>query len=218
MDSLLMLKAAAGPPGQTVTRGALPPQREPRHGPTGPSRPVDTVLVAGPDGEASEALRTTLSQIGVRRVLRAGSAAAVRDLLDRGVAGDLATVSARFGADTDPLITALRGGGWPRVMVCVPTGATEPVISAVRAGATAVLTAPGNVYRPLVDAPAHHLTAREIQVITLVADGYTNKEIGSRTSLSALTVKNHLARIGRKLGAGDRAQIVALACRAGVVE
>jgi DNA-binding CsgD family transcriptional regulator len=36
-------------------------------------------------------------------------------------------------------------------------------------------------------------------------------------SLSALTVKNHLARIGRKLGTGDRAQLVALAYRAGII-
>ena len=45
-----------------------------------PARPVVTVLVAGPDGEASQALRTTLTQNGVQQILRAGSAAAVRDL------------------------------------------------------------------------------------------------------------------------------------------
>jgi DNA-binding CsgD family transcriptional regulator len=183
-----------------------------------PARPVETVLVAGPDGEASQALRTTLTQNGVQQILRAGSAAAVRDLLDRGVTGDLATVSARFGADTDPLITALRGGGWDRVMVCAPAGATGPVISAVRAGATGVLTAPGNAFRPPAGAPSSQLTTREIQVLTLVADGCSNKDIGTRMTLSALTVKNHLARIGRRLGAGDRAEIVALACRAGVIE
>ena len=61
------------------------------------------------------------------------------------------------------------------------------------------------------------LTRREIQVITQVAGGCSNKEIGTRLSLSALTVKNHLARIGRKLGTGDRAQLVALACRAGII-
>src|SRR6478736_516226 len=130
-----------------------------------PARPVETVLVAGPDGEASQALRTTLTQNGVQQILRAGSAAAVRDLLDRGVTGDLATVSARFGADTDPLIRALRGGGWRRVMVCAPTGAAERVIGAVRAGATGVLTAPGSIFRPPVDAPVPHLTVREIQVL-----------------------------------------------------
>ena len=36
-------------------------------------------------------------------------------------------------------------------------------------------------------------------------------------SLSSLTVKNHLARIGRKFGVGDRAHIVAIACRGGVI-
>ena len=75
-----------------------------------------------------------------------------------------------------------------------------------------------DVFRPLVGAPMHHLTAREIQVISLVAAGNSNNEIGTRLSLSALTVKNHLARIGRKLGAGDRARIVTLACRAGIVD
>jgi len=216
MDSSLMERTAAGRPGPTVTGVALPAQREPSGEPPGPARCGDTVLVAGPNG-ADAALRTTLTRMGVRRILRAGSAAAVRELLRRGVTGDLAVVSARFGADTDPLITALRGAGWHRVMVCTPTGVAEPVISAVRAGATGVLTAPGNAFAPVVGGSVQHLTAREIEVITLVAGGHSNKEIGARMSLSTLTVKNHLARIGRKLRAGERAQIVALACRAGII-
>ena len=150
--------------------------------------------------------------------MRADSAPAVRDLLARGVTGDLALVSARFGTDTDALIGALRGGGWPRVIVCVPTGATPPAVGAVLAGATGVLTTPGTAHDPRIAAPVHTtLTRREIQVITQAADGCSNKEIGTLMSLSALTVKNHLARIGRKLGTGDRAQMVALACRAGVI-
>ena len=43
------------------------------------------------------------------------------------------------------------------------------------------------------------------------------KEIGDLLGLSALTVKSHLARIARKLGTGDRAEMVALAMRAGVI-
>ena len=39
----------------------------------------------------------------------------------------------------------------------------------------------------------------------------------SQLGLSALTVKSHLARIARKLGTGDRAEMVALAMRAGVI-
>ena len=61
------------------------------------------------------------------------------------------------------------------------------------------------------------ISTREIEVIRLVADGRSNKWIGEQLSLSALTVKSHLARIGRKLGTGDRAHMVALAMRAGVI-
>ncbi len=61
------------------------------------------------------------------------------------------------------------------------------------------------------------LSAREIEVLKLVSDGQSNKQIGEALGLSALTVKSHLARIARKLGTGDRAEMVALAMRAGVI-
>ena len=54
-------------------------------------------------------------------------------------------------------------------------------------------------------------------MLKLVADGRSNKEIGDELGLSALTVKSHLARIARKLGTGDRAEMVVDAMRAGVV-
>ena len=60
-----------------------------------------------------------------------------------------------------------------------------------------------------------NLSAREIQVLQLVADGKSNKDIGDELGLSALTVKSHLARIARKLGTGDRAEMVATALRSG---
>ena len=61
--------------------------------------------------------------------------------------------------------------------------------------------------------PAGELSARERDILRLVADGHTNKEIGEKVDLSALTVKSHLARIARKLGTGDRAHMVALGIR-----
>jgi len=57
------------------------------------------------------------------------------------------------------------------------------------------------------------LTAREVGVLRLVADGRSNREIGEQLALSALTVKSHLARISRKVGTGDRAEMVAFAIR-----
>ncbi len=57
------------------------------------------------------------------------------------------------------------------------------------------------------------LTAREVGVLRLVAEGRSNREIGEDLALSALTVKSHLARISRKIGTGDRAEMVAFAIR-----
>jgi DNA-binding NarL/FixJ family response regulator len=57
------------------------------------------------------------------------------------------------------------------------------------------------------------LTRREQQLIPLIAEGLTNKEIANRFCLSEQTVKNHLYRMKHKIGADNRLGIVQ-ACRA----
>lgn len=52
--------------------------------------------------------------------------------------------------------------------------------------------------------PAAGLTRRETQVLLLLAEGLTAHAIGRRLDISALTVRKHLERVYRKLGAGDR--------------
>lgn len=59
--------------------------------------------------------------------------------------------------------------------------------------------------------PPAPLSARERQIIALVADGCENREIASRLSISENTVKNHLARIYDKLKVANRVQ-AALTC------
>jgi DNA-binding NarL/FixJ family response regulator len=56
------------------------------------------------------------------------------------------------------------------------------------------------------------LTRREQQLIPLIAEGLTNKEIANRFCLSEQTVKNHLYRMKHKIGADDRLGIVQV-CR-----
>ena len=62
------------------------------------------------------------------------------------------------------------------------------------------------------------LTAREVQVLTLVAGGNRNREIAELLCITEETVKVHVRRIMEKLGARDRTQAVAIAVRRGVIE
>jgi DNA-binding CsgD family transcriptional regulator len=62
-----------------------------------------------------------------------------------------------------------------------------------------------------------HLTRREVDILQLVADGATNKQVADQIGLSPLTVKSHLTRISHRLHADDRAHLVLLALRAGAI-
>jgi DNA-binding NarL/FixJ family response regulator len=61
------------------------------------------------------------------------------------------------------------------------------------------------------------LTAREREVVVLVASGLSNDQIADRLFVSASTAKTHVARAMLKTGARDRAQLVVLAFEAGLV-
>lgn len=144
------------------------------------------------------------------------------------------------------LLPALRTDGWPVTVVLTAVTDPAVVRAAFLAGVQAYLlkSSPlavlteglraalcGEVYadpgiasslalgltRAGVEEGVGELSARERDILRLVAEGHTNKEIGDLVDLSALTVKSHLARIARKLGTGDRAHMVALGIRSGVI-
>ena len=62
------------------------------------------------------------------------------------------------------------------------------------------------------------LTEREIEVLRLVAEGYSNRQIASLVHLAEGTVKNHLSSILTKLGARDRTNAVLRAIREGILD
>jgi DNA-binding NarL/FixJ family response regulator len=61
------------------------------------------------------------------------------------------------------------------------------------------------------------LTAREVEVLTLVAEGNRNQDIAGSLSISEETVKVHLKHIMEKLGAKDRTQAITMAIRRGII-
>lgn len=85
-------------------------------------------------------------------------------------------------------------------------------------GVRNVLVGPSPTPAPPAEARSHRgssLSPREVEVLQMVAEGYSNKEIAGHFGLTEHTVKNHLTGIMRKLGARDRAHAVVLALRQG---
>ena len=72
-----------------------------------------------------------------------------------------------------------------------------------------------------VSAPSPHaghtLTAREIEVLGLLADGRGTQELALRLGLSRTTVRNHIQRLTAKLGAHSRLEAVVIAARHGII-
>lgn len=129
-------------------------------------------------------------------------------------------------ADDESLFPALRAGARGYLTKDTSADDLERAIRAVHAGETHL---DPEVQRRLVEsviAPASErasvvlpdgLTAREIEVLTLIAEGLSNQEIATRLVVSLATVKTHVNRIFAKTGARDRAQAVMYAYRHGLV-
>ena len=61
------------------------------------------------------------------------------------------------------------------------------------------------------DVPARPLTDRQLEILTNVAHGRTNRQIGEKLGISEKTVRNHLRTISHKLNSSDRTHSVVLA-------
>jgi DNA-binding NarL/FixJ family response regulator len=126
-----------------------------------------------------------------------------------------------------------RGGGWARAATVTAVdgiGAAgyllkdatrADLLHAVRAAARGeTVLAPSVATRLLhrVRHPAVSLSARELEVLRLVARGLSNAEIGRQLHISEATVKTHLLRTFSKLGVSDRTAAVTTAITAGVLD
>jgi DNA-binding NarL/FixJ family response regulator len=71
---------------------------------------------------------------------------------------------------------------------------------------------------PVATVEQDSLTARELQVVKLIAEAHTNRQIAEVLSLSEKTVESHRANVLAKLGMRDRVEIVRYAIRRGLIE
>jgi DNA-binding NarL/FixJ family response regulator len=126
-------------------------------------------------------------------------------------------------ADDDSLFPALRAGA--RGYLTKDAGAEEidAAIRAVAAGRTHLdpaiqqrLVAAVADSQPTASELPHELTAREIEVLKLIAAGLSNAEIAAALVVSGATVKTHVNHIFQKTGARDRAQAVRYAYQHGL--
>jgi len=133
-------------------------------------------------------------------------------------------VSEVADGDGSALVSNLRRRGSQRVVVLTRRASRSELgvlLAGGLRGAVASTTTTSIVRVPAPPPPPNdlpELTAREVSVLQLVADGRSNRLIGDELGLSALTVKSHLARISRKFGTGDRAELVAISIRGGILD
>lgn len=184
-----------------------------------------SALLVSPDTAHRRRWTEPLRSVGIGRVLEA---LGPTDALSRGRQATDHGVCVVEAAPQDgsvlQVIRELRRQGWHRLVLVSPRGDDNTVRLALAAKIRSFVVARDH-NEPVPAAPAQQsrpggrpdLSDREVQVVQFVANGHTNREIGEELNLSALTVKSHLSRIGRKLGTGDRAQMVAICMRAGLV-
>lgn len=150
-----------------------------------------------------------------------------------GFAEQLPIIASRVGATTVLVHTDGRDPGLlrslgqvravlpgARMLVLLPNGRAEQAVAALSALSCEVVAED-------VDAVALQLllgvgfaaptllTRREVDVLTLAAEGLSNAQIGRRLDLQMNTVKNYLRSVHRKLGATSRTEAVMIAARAG---
>ena len=111
---------------------------------------------------------------------------------------------------------ALRAGASGYVLKSMPQDELLAAIRSVHAGRRHV---PADVAARLAEHLGEEdLTARELEVLRLIQDGYKNKQISDKLSISENTVNFHIRNLVDKLGASDRTHAVTIAVRRGLLQ
>jgi DNA-binding NarL/FixJ family response regulator len=193
----------------------------------------DDIDVVGEARDGAEAVEAAVSQrpdvvlMDIRMPGMDGLEATQRITADPRLRGTKVVVLTTFDLD-EYVFGALKAGASAFLLKGVEP---QALIDAVRTVAAGDALLEPSVTRRLIEAyvkgqavppptgaplPAT-LTAREVQILRLIAAGWTNQEIAAHLFISPLTCKSHVSRILSKMAARDRIQLVVLAYESGLV-
>ena len=161
---------------------------------------ADLVVATGPDVVLLDMVLPGLDGLGVLAALR-----------ERGTAARVLVITSF--TDRRSVLPAVRAGARGYLSKDVEPEALVAAVRSVHAGH--LLLEPEVTVALLAEPPP--LTAREGDVLALVADGRSNREIARALTLSEKTVKTHVSSILLKLGLADRTQAALYAVRSGLV-
>lgn len=193
--------------GAVATRTTVPAQRTRRDAPV--------VVVTGPAAVAERIHRELASTPGAQVRVTSSTADLLRARPPVAAGLVLCGQTLRPGV-LRSLAPALRHLGWQSVVLVTPSQNQQMIRFGLRCRIRCLLCCPIPGTEPPRERTADWLPSdREVEVLQALADGLSTRGAARLLGISELTVKSHLARLARKAGTGDRAQLVAMAMRAG---
>ena len=192
----------------------------------------DAVTVVGEAGDGDEALELLVGD-GVEvdvvlldlRMPRRDGVATLEAIAERDL--DVAVLVLTTFEDDEQALTALRAGARGYLLKDVTLDQLVSAIQTVAAGGTLLQPAlTDRLLRAVVERPSavvgferpEPLTSREVDVLRLVAAGYSNREIATALHLATGTVKNHVSNVLLKLGVRDRTRAALRALDLGLLD
>ncbi|HEX6762804.1 MAG TPA: response regulator transcription factor [Gaiellaceae bacterium] len=188
---------------------------------------IDDLEVAGTAADGHEAVtlaRETRPDVVLMDLRMPGLDGAEATRLIRGELPQTQVLVLTTYADDDSLFPALQAGARGYLTKDASAEEIEQAIGAVAAGRTHLDPAiQQRLVAAVVDSrtaaaaePPDELTAREVEVLKLIAAGLSNTEIAAALVVGSATVKTHVNHIFQKTGARDRAQAVRYAYEHGI--
>ncbi len=184
---------------------------------------VPDIVVVGQAADADEALRVVRQELPDLALLDVTMPGNGIDAARKIAAACPATriVMLTVSEDEDDLLEAMKAGASGYVLKGVSARDLASVVRSVSSGE--VYVAPSLAFgllremsSPRPSDPLAELSARERQVLELVANGLSNQEIGSKLGLAEKTIKHYMTNILTKLQVRSRVEAALLAARVGL--